>query len=75
LRAGRGQELPQWADEFDCKSWRQFFLKYILGHPAVTVVIPATSGPEHLVDNMGAGLGRLLDAQLQKRMESSSSTG
>jgi aryl-alcohol dehydrogenase-like predicted oxidoreductase len=67
--AVRGQELPSWASEFDCNSWGQFFLKYILGHPAVTAVIPATSNPEHLVDNMGAGLGRLPDAPLRRRME------
>ncbi len=69
FRAVRGHELPQWADEFDCKSWGQFFLKYILAHPAVTAVIPATSDPEHLVDNVGAGLGRLPDERMRRRME------
>jgi aryl-alcohol dehydrogenase-like predicted oxidoreductase len=69
FRPVRGQELPPWAAEFDCKSWGQFFLKYILAHPAVTAVIPATSDPEHLIDNMGAGLGRLPDARLRTRME------
>jgi aryl-alcohol dehydrogenase-like predicted oxidoreductase len=69
FRAVRGHELPPWANELDCESWGQFFLKYILGHPAVTAVIPATSDPEHLVDNMGAGLGRLPDARLRTRME------
>jgi diketogulonate reductase-like aldo/keto reductase len=64
----RGKELPAWAAEFDCKSWGQFFLKYILGHPAVTCVIPATSKPNHLVDNMGAAIGRLPDAAMRKRM-------
>jgi diketogulonate reductase-like aldo/keto reductase len=64
----RGKELPAWAAEFDCKSWGQFFLKYILGHPAVTCVIPATSKPHHLVDNMGAGIGRLPEAAMRKRM-------
>jgi aryl-alcohol dehydrogenase-like predicted oxidoreductase len=64
----RGKELPAWAAEFDCKSWGQFFLKYILGHPAVTCVIPATSKPHHLVDNMMAGIGRLPDAAMRKRM-------
>ena len=67
--AVRGQELPDWAAEFDCRSWGQFFLKYILGHPAVTVVIPATSDPEHLVDNMGAGVGSLPDERTRRRME------
>jgi diketogulonate reductase-like aldo/keto reductase len=64
----RGRELPAWSAEFDCKSWGQFFLKYILGHPAVTCAIPATSKPDHLVDNMMAGIGRLPDAAMRKRM-------
>jgi diketogulonate reductase-like aldo/keto reductase len=64
----RGKELPAWSAEFDCKSWGQFFLKYILGHPAVTCVIPATSKPHHLVDNMMAGIGHLPDAAMRKRM-------
>ena len=67
--AVRGQELPDWAAEFDCQSWGQFFLKYILAHAAVTVIIPATSDPEHLVDNMGAGVGRLPDERTRRRME------
>jgi aryl-alcohol dehydrogenase-like predicted oxidoreductase len=64
----RGKELPAWAAEFDCQSWAQFFLKYILAHPAVTCVIPATSKPKHLVDNMQAGLGRMPDAATRKKM-------
>jgi diketogulonate reductase-like aldo/keto reductase len=64
----RGKELPAWAAEFDCKSWGQFFLKYILGHPAVTCVIPATSKRNHVVDNMGAGIGRLPDATTRQKM-------
>ena len=64
-----GRELPEWAVEFDCRSWGQFFLKYILSHPAVTVIIPATSDPAHLVDNMGAGVGRLPDERTRVRME------
>ena len=67
--ATSGRELPDWAAEFDCESWAQFFLKYILSHPAVTAVIPATGDPEHLVDNMGAGIGRLPDEQIRRRME------
>lgn len=63
-----GQKLPEWASEFDCTSWGQFFLKYILVHPAVTVVIPGTSKPDHLKDNMGAGFGRLPDAKMQQKM-------
>ena len=64
----RGKEVPAWAAEFDCKSWGQFFLKYILSHPAVTCVIPATSKPHHLVDNIGAGVGLLPDAATRVRM-------
>jgi aryl-alcohol dehydrogenase-like predicted oxidoreductase len=67
--ATSGRELPGWAAEFDCQSWGQFFLKYILSHPAVTVIIPATGDPEHLVDNMGAGIGRLPDERTRRRME------
>jgi diketogulonate reductase-like aldo/keto reductase len=57
----RGQALPPWAAEIGCESWAQVFLKWILAHPAVTCAIPATSRPEHLVDNMKAGIGRLPD--------------
>ena len=60
--------LPDWAAEFDCVSWGQFFLKYVIAHPAVTCVIPATSKVKHLVDNMGAGHGRLPDATMRARM-------
>ncbi len=63
-----GRELPGWAAEFDCGSWAQFFLKFIVSHPAVTCAIPATSDPEHLVDNMGACRGRLPDAAARGRM-------
>jgi diketogulonate reductase-like aldo/keto reductase len=64
----RGKPLPEWAKEFDCHSWAQFFLKFILGHPAVTCVIPATSNPGHLVDNMGAAAGRLPGEAMRQRM-------
>jgi aryl-alcohol dehydrogenase-like predicted oxidoreductase len=64
----RGEDLPGWAAEFDCKSWAQFFLKYILSHPAVTCVIPATSKPKHMSDNVGAGYGKLPDDATRKRM-------
>jgi aryl-alcohol dehydrogenase-like predicted oxidoreductase len=64
----RGKPLPEWAAEFDCASWGQFFLKYVISHPAVTSVIPATSKLKHLVDNMGAGRGRLPDAAMRARM-------
>ena len=60
--------VPPWAAEFDCTSWGQFFLKFNVSHPAVTCAIPATSDPEHLVDNMGACLGRLPDESMRRRM-------
>jgi len=64
----RGQALPGWTAELDCESWAQFFLKWILAHSAVTCVIPATSRPEHLVDNMKAGTGNLPDVATRERM-------
>src|SRR6266850_29538 len=64
----RGQALPPWAAELDCESWAQLFLKWILAHPAVTCVIPATSRPQHLADNMKAGTGPLPDAAARDRM-------
>jgi diketogulonate reductase-like aldo/keto reductase len=64
----RGKELPSWAAEFDCASWAQFFLKYLVSHPAVTCVIPGTRRVEHLKDNVQAGMGRLPDAAMRKRM-------
>jgi len=63
-----GRALPEWAEDFDRGSWAQFFLKYIVSHPAVTCAIPATSDPEHLVDNMGACYGRLPDERTRRRM-------
>jgi diketogulonate reductase-like aldo/keto reductase len=68
FRAVRGKPLPEWAAEFDCHSWAQFFLKYLLGNPAVTCPIPATSKPKHLADNMGAAFGALPDAAQRQRM-------
>jgi diketogulonate reductase-like aldo/keto reductase len=62
--------LPAWTAEFDCHSWAQFLLKWIVSHPAVTCVIPATNSPQHLEDNMGAGVGRLPDAKTRARMAS-----
>ena len=65
----RGQELPEWAADFDCHSWAQFSLKYILANPTVTCVLTETSNPRHAIDNFGAGFGRLPDADQRKRME------
>lgn len=64
----RGRPLPEWTAEFDCRSWGQFFLKYLLGHPAVTCVIPGTATPRHMADNLGAGQGRLPDAAMRRKM-------
>lgn len=64
----RGKPVPPWCAEFDCASWAQFFLKFILGHPAVTCVIPGTGRIVHLKDNLAAGRGRLPDAALRRRM-------
>jgi diketogulonate reductase-like aldo/keto reductase len=64
----RGRDLPEWAREFDCTSWAQFFLKFVVSHPAVTCAIPATSKVEHMADNMAAGFGRLPDEALRRRM-------
>jgi diketogulonate reductase-like aldo/keto reductase len=64
----RGKALPDWAAEVDCASWSQLFLKFILGHPAVTCVIPGTARPDHARDNFAAGSGRLPDATQRRRM-------
>jgi diketogulonate reductase-like aldo/keto reductase len=64
----KGKEVPAWAAEIGCKSWGQFFLKYIVSHPSVTCVIPATSKPDHLLDNMMAGSGRIPDAATRRKM-------
>jgi aryl-alcohol dehydrogenase-like predicted oxidoreductase len=68
FRKVRNRPLPGWASAFDCESWGQFFLKYLLGHPAVTCVIPGTAKPDHLRDNLAAGRGRLPDARARARM-------
>jgi len=64
----RGQELPSWAAEFDCASWAQFSLKFILAHPAVNCVLTETSNPKHAVENLSAGHGRVPDESEQQRM-------
>ena len=63
-----GQVLPDWAGEFDAANWAQFFLKFIVSHPAVTCAIPATSRVDHMQENMGALHGRLPDQQMRRRM-------
>lgn len=68
FRRAVGSKLPAWAADFDCTSWGQFFLKFILSHAAVTAVIPGTDKAEHMIDNLAAGLGRLPDAKERARM-------
>jgi diketogulonate reductase-like aldo/keto reductase len=64
----KGKPLPDWAAEFDCTSWGQYFLKFIAAHPDVTCIIPATSKPAHVIDNQAAGYGRMPDAAMRARM-------
>ena len=63
-----GRTLPEWASEFDCASWAQFSLKYILAHPAVTCALTETTNPEHMEDNIQAAFGRLPDEATKRRM-------
>jgi aryl-alcohol dehydrogenase-like predicted oxidoreductase len=69
FQAVQGKNLPPWASEFDCKTWAQFFLKYIVSHPAVTCAVPGMAKAEYVVDNLAAARGRLPDAVTRKRME------
>jgi diketogulonate reductase-like aldo/keto reductase len=68
LKSLLARPLPPWAREIDCASWAQILLKFVLGNPAVTCVIPGTGRPEHMADNVGAGFGRLPDAGMRQRM-------
>jgi diketogulonate reductase-like aldo/keto reductase len=64
----RSKPLPDWAAEFDCRSWAQFFLKWIIANPTITCAIPATDKPRHVEDNIQGGIGRLPDAKMRRRM-------
>jgi diketogulonate reductase-like aldo/keto reductase len=64
----RSKPLPVWAAEFDCQSWAQFFLKWIITNPAVTCAIPATGKARHVQDNIQAGIGRLPEARMRQQM-------
>ena len=68
FRRTGGKPVPEWAREFGCENWAQFFLKFIVSHPAVTSAIPATSKLEHLSDNMRAGLPPFPDPAARDRM-------
>ena len=63
-----GRDVPAWAEEFDAATWAQFFLKFVAAHPAVTVITPATSKPENMLDNLMGGRGALPDAATLQRM-------
>jgi aryl-alcohol dehydrogenase-like predicted oxidoreductase len=69
FKAVQGKKLPEWAGEFDCQSWPQFFLKYIVSHPAITCAVPGMARPEYVVDNLGAARGRLPDGAARRKME------
>jgi diketogulonate reductase-like aldo/keto reductase len=69
FRRVKGKALPPWAAELGVQSWAQYFLKWIVGHPAVTCAIPGTGNPEHMRDNLGAGAGALPDEAARRRMQ------
>jgi aryl-alcohol dehydrogenase-like predicted oxidoreductase len=69
FNAVQGKKLPEWAGEFDCRTWAQFFLKYIVSHPAVTCAVPGMAKAEYVRDNLGAARGRLPEAAMRRRME------
>ena len=68
FRKAGARALPDFAAEFEAKTWAQFFLKFLLSHPVVTAVIPGTDKPEYMLDNLQAGRGPLPDAAMRKRM-------
>ena len=69
FREAAGRKLPPWAADIDVTSWAQYFLKYVISHPAVTCAIPGSTQVSHLVDNQAAGRGRLPDASMRRKME------
>jgi aryl-alcohol dehydrogenase-like predicted oxidoreductase len=69
FKAVEGKKLPDWAGEIDCTTWAQFFLKYVVSHPAVTCAVPGMAKPEYVRDNLGAARGRLPDAGMRRRMQ------
>ena len=69
FRATQNKPLPEWAAEFDCTSWAQFFLKWIVSHEAVTCAVPGMAQARYVDDNLGAATGRLPDAAMRRRME------
>jgi diketogulonate reductase-like aldo/keto reductase len=74
FRRTAGRTLPDWAADFDCETWAQFSIKYILADPAVTVVLTETTNPEHMAENVAAGRGRLPDDAARRRMREVAAT-
>jgi aryl-alcohol dehydrogenase-like predicted oxidoreductase len=68
FRAVKGKTLPDWAKDFDAHTWAQFFLKFLLGNPHVTAVIPGTGNAEHMMDNLNAGRGRMPNEGERQKM-------
>ena len=68
FKAVGNRPLPDWVSELDITTWGQFFLKYVLGHPAITAVIPGTTNPVHMADDLAAGRGRMPNEDQRKRM-------
>ena len=68
FKAVARKKLPNWAYEYNINTWSQFFLKFILANPGVTTIIPATSDPSHMVDNLNGGIGLIPKMGLQKKM-------
>ena len=68
FRRAAGKELPAFAKEFDATSWAQFFLKFILAHPAITAITPATSQAKNMLDNIGGGVGRIPNESQRKQI-------
>lgn len=68
FRKVKGKALPAWTQEFDCNTWGQYFLKYVVSHPAITCAIPATSKVKHMKDNMQAGIGQLPSVKQRTKM-------
>ena len=68
FRRVAGSSVPDWAQEAGMKTWSQFFLKFVISHPAMTVATPATSQPSHMFENLSAGFGALPDQAMRRRM-------
>jgi diketogulonate reductase-like aldo/keto reductase len=68
FRRVAGSSVPDWAQEAGMKTWPQFFLKFVISHPAMTVATPATSQPSHMLENLSAGMGGLPDEAMRRRM-------